>query len=303
MTVTSATIVDVTLRDGLQDEPVLVPTSAKLEIASRLARAGVQHMEVTSFVSPRRVPQMADAEKVVLGLPPGIRPAALIMNERGLQRAIAAFGEGGYRRDSYDLVYVISASERHSLANSGVDIETALSVFESVASDAASAGCHLRGSISCAFGSPWGEERIDAHAVLAIAERFLMHGCRSITLCDTVGCAQPAHVASLVREFMRHLGRVPALHLHDFAGRALENAQTALACGVTRFEGALCGLGGCPFAPKAPGNIDLAVLVGLLQGHGNAMHIDLDQISRAAQFVQQTLAAARGNQARTHRSR
>ncbi|MCW5774637.1 MAG: hydroxymethylglutaryl-CoA lyase, partial [Rhodospirillaceae bacterium] len=239
---TTATIVDVTLRDGLQDEAAIVPTAAKLAIAAALAEAGIAHIEAVSFVHPKRVPQMADAEAVAAGLPRSLRPAALVMNARGFDRAVAAFDAAGLARDGYDLVYVVSASPRHSVENSGQTIAAALAGFDAVAASAHAAGCAMTGSISCAFASPWPEEPIAEETVIGIAGRFIDGGCRAITLCDTVGRAAPDDVARKSRIVASLHGEAPGLHLHDLAGSAAANVRAGLGAGVRRFEATLGGL-------------------------------------------------------------
>lgn len=287
----TATIVDVTLRDGLQDEHAIVPTAAKLEIARALAQAGIVEVEAVSFVHPKRVPQMADAEAVIAGLPRALRPAGLVMNARGFERAIAAFDSAGYPRDGYDLVYVVSASPRHSIENSGQTIEAALAMFDAVAAAARTAGCAMTGSVSCAFASPWPEEPIAEETVIGIAGRFVAGGCRAITLCDTVGRAVPEDVARKSRIVASLLGDAPGLHLHDLAGCAVANVRAGLAAGVRRFEATLGGLGGCPFAPGAPGNLDLMTLHRVLAEAGRAPALDLAGIGRATAILARALFA------------
>jgi hydroxymethylglutaryl-CoA lyase len=288
----AAAIVDVTLRDGLQDEAAIVPTATKLEIAAALAASGLGAIEAASFVHPKRVPQMADAEAVVAGLPRRLRPAALVMNARGFERARAAFDAAGYARAAYDLVYVVSASPRHSVENSGQTIAAALDTFDGVAASARAAGCTMTGSISCAFASPWPDEPIADDAVIGIARRFAEGGCRAITLCDTVGRAAPDDVARKARMVAALLGAAPGLHLHDLGGSALANLRAGIAAGIRRFEATLGGLGGCPFAPGAPGNLDVKALYRVLAGQDLAPALDLAEIDRAAAILGRALMPA-----------
>lgn len=286
---TNATIVDVSLRDGLQDEAVIVPTSAKLEIAAALREAGLTELEVASFVNPKRVPQMADAESVIAGLPRDIRPSALVMNGRGLERALAAFDAAGYTRDAYNLVYVVSASSRHSVENSNQTIDVALATFNSVAMAARAAGCVIVGSISCASASPWPEEAISLDAVTDIAKRFRSGGCRSITLCDTVGCGTVDDIVSKTRAVTALLDTPPALHMHSLAGSAIASIRAGLTAGVRRFEGTLGGLGGCPFAPGAPGNADLRLLVATLGDAGITTNVHPNRLDQAEAALNRAL--------------
>ncbi|MGE0735023.1 MAG: hydroxymethylglutaryl-CoA lyase [Alphaproteobacteria bacterium] len=278
-------IVDVTLRDGLQDEPVFVPTDAKLSVLAALLDAGLKSVEVTSFVNPARVPQMADAETMIAGLPRGVDPVALILNGRGFERAVAAFDAAGRARGEYALAFVISASPRHHRSNSNRDIAETLAEFAPIAARAADMGVRLHAAVSCAFASPWDDETITDAEMLAIVDSFDKGRCALITLCDTVGKAQPDVVARRVAQVARRLGRLPAVHLHGSATAVADNVRAALRAGARRFEAALGGLGGCPFAPDAPGNIDIAVLNRILDAEGYPTGLDEIALDRAAALL------------------
>lgn len=286
-----ATIVDVSERDGFQDEPNFVATADKLAVARALAAAGIREIEITSFVHPRYVPQLADADALVPQLPKIARFSALVLNERGVARALAAFDAGGFPRGSYDLVSVISASPKHNAANNNRTIAESLAIFDAMAAQAKSAGATLRAAVACAFVSPWDDERIDPAGVVEIAARFAAGGCTVITLADTVGRADPRTVARRVGEIAGALDRPIALHLHDSAGFALANVYAGLERGVRRFESALAGLGGCPFAPGAPGNLDTEKLARFLEACGVATGIDFDALAHAKERIVEALAA------------
>jgi len=287
----TATIVDVSERDGFQDEPNFVATEDKLAVAGALAAAGIREIEVTSFVHPRYVPQLADADALVPRLPKVARYSALILNVRGLERALAAFDAGGFARGSYDLVAVISASPKHNAANNNRTIDESLAIFDEMAAGARAAGASIRAALSCAFVSPWDDERIDPARVVEIATRFARGGCAVVTLADTVGRADPRTVARRVAEVSAATDVRLALHLHDSFGFALANVYAGLERGVRRFESALAGLGGCPFAPGAPGNLDTEKLAHFLNACGFETGIDFDALARAKERIVRALAA------------
>lgn len=285
-------IADVTLRDGLQDEPVLVPTAAKLSLLDALLAAGIETAEVASFVNPARVPQMADAEQVIAGLPRGVDPVALILNGRGFERAVAAFDAAGRARGDYALAFVISASPRHHRSNSNRAIAETLAEFAPIAARAKAIGVRLHAAVSCAYASPWDDETIRDADVLAIVDAFDAGGCSVVTLCDTVGKATPETIERRTAQALQRLGRLPAVHLHGAAATVADNVRAALRAGARRFEAALGGLGGCPFAPDAPGNIDLAVLNGILAAEGYDAGLDAAALDRAGSMLFGALDAA-----------
>ena len=287
------TLVDVSIRDGLQDEAVFVATDAKAEVARALVEAGVSHVEATSFVHPRWVPQLADADALVPKLPRGPRYSALILNRRGFERAVDAFEGARWAPGSYDLAYVTSASPRHAAANNNRTIDETLAIFDEVASAARERDVAVRATIACAFVSPWHDETIDEDDVLRACEHFTRGGARLITLADTVGRADPRTVAKRTRAVRAVSRDVPlALHLHDSFGYALANIYAGLEAGVRVFEAALAGLGGCPFAPDAPGNLDLQKLAMFLEDCGFATGIDREKLERATARIRRAIAEA-----------
>lgn len=282
-------LVDVTARDGLQDEPRIVATARKAELIAAVAAAGIAEIEATSFVHPRWVPQLADAEALVPLLPQGVRYSALVMNERGFERGLAAFGAAGFAPGSYDLVFVASASPRHNGANNNRTIPETLSIFDGIAARARDAGVALRATISCSFTSPWADETIAPDAVRAMVARFAAGGCAAVGLADTIGTATPERVDATLAAVHDHGDVELSLHFHDLRGSALRNVEAGLQRGVRRFEGVLAGIGGCPFAPGAPGNLDLETLAGYVESRGFATGVDAARLGAARAVLQRAL--------------
>lgn len=286
------TLVDVSARDGFQDEPLFVATADKVEVARALKAAGVEKIEITSFVHPRWVPQLADADVLVPLLPRGPHYSVLTMNARGLERAVAAFASGDFAPGSWDATFVTSASPRHALANNNRTIDETLEKFYDVAALAKREHVSLRGALACAFISPWPEETIEGERVVEIVKRFADGGVDGATLADTVGRADPRTVAATVDAVSTATNLPLSLHLHDAHGYALANVYAGLEAGVRSFEGALAGLGGCPWAPGAPGNLDLEKLARFLQDCGYETGLDLDGLAAARERVHAALAVA-----------
>ncbi|TAM61905.1 hydroxymethylglutaryl-CoA lyase [bacterium] len=283
-------LLDVSARDGLQDEPCVVASGDKLEVAQALLAAGVAEIEITSFVHPRWVPQLADADVLVPQLPHGPHYSALVMNARGYERACAAFT--GHAPGTWTLVFVASASPRHNQSNNNRSIEQTLEIFDALAARARHDGVTLHGAIACSFVSPYAGEPIDPALVAQIARRYERGGCTLITLADTVGRADPYGVARRVDEIAA-VTRVPlSLHLHDSHGYALANVYAGLTGGVRRFEGALAGLGGCPFAPGSPGNLDLERLNRFIIDCGFETGIEPAALTCASERIRAALRTA-----------
>jgi hydroxymethylglutaryl-CoA lyase len=287
------TLVDVSARDGFQDEPSFVATADKAGVAAALHAAGVEHVEITSFVHPRWVPQLADADALIPILPRGPRYSVLTMNVRGVERAVAAFAAGGFKPGSWDAIFVTSASPRHALANNHRAIDETLENFDDVAALAKREKVALRGALACAFVSPWPQdERVDRDEVVRIVRRFAAGGVNGVTLADTVGFADPRTVAGTVAAVRAATGIPLSLHLHDAHGYALANVYAGLEAGVRSFEGALAGLGGCPWAPGAPGNLDLERLNRFLCDCGCETGVDPAKLTLARDRVRAALAVA-----------
>ena len=278
---------EVAMRDGLQSEVNFVPTEQKIELVNRLASCGLQKIEVSSFVSPRAIPQLADAEAVFQGIVrrSGVIYAALVPNVRGIERAIAA------RADEVNLV--MSASESHNRANLRMSAEASFAALKEAAALAAAAGLWVTASLSCSFGCPM-EGEIPAATVHAWCRRLSDEaGIRSITLCDTTGMAYPALVEELVGLVRQSSPAVEiALHFHNTRGLGLANVFAGLKAGVIHFDAALAGIGGCPFAPGATGNICTEDLIHALEVSGYQCGVDLNALIGTAKHLEQLLGHA-----------
>ena len=272
-------IVEVGPRDGLQNEPVPVPTAVKIAFVNALSAAGLSVVEASSFVSPKAVPQLADATEVMAGIErsPGVRYPVLVPNERGLDRALSVGVEA--------IALFTSATEEFAAANVGATIDGTFERFVPVAAVARERGLWLRGYVSVAFGCPYAGEVFPQQA-LAVAERLLALGCDEICLADTIGVASPATVRKtmLGAKLVLPIDRL-ALHFHDTSGLALANVDAGLDQGVRVFDAAAGGLGGCPFAPGAPGNLGTERLVTHLEGHGLGTGVDVQAIARGVALL------------------
>ncbi len=277
------TVVEVGPRDGLQNEAQPVPTELKVAFIERLADAGFPVIEVTSFVSPKAVPQLADAEEVMrrIARRPGTRYLALVPNERGLERALAAGCDA--------IALFTAASEAFSQANVRASIEETFERFRPVAEQAQAAGLWIRGYVSTAFHCPYSGP-VDPQQVLSVADRLFSLGCHEVALADTIGRATPRDVDRLLALATRAFdpGRL-ALHFHDTAGLALANVMVGLDYGITVFDAAAGGLGGCPFAPGAPGNLATERLLALLAGLGIETGVDREAVVAAVTELRQSV--------------
>jgi len=278
---TTVEVVDVTPRDGLQDAKGRLTTSEKITLVEELFGAGVARIEAVSFVSPKWVPTMADAEDVLRGVGTSGPVIGLVPNLKGFERA----AQSGIR----EITYVVSASPIHQDANLRMPLEQSLFQLESIMQQASTANIRVRGAISCAFGSPF-DEAILGREVAAIAGRLVDLGVVEIGLADTVGIGTPQVVADIVDCVQ---DRIPdtqlAIHLHDRYGLGQANVVTAMSRGIATFEAALGGLGGCPFAPNAPGNLDLESLVGWLEAMGIETGVNLEAVAKIRQRLLETL--------------
>jgi hydroxymethylglutaryl-CoA lyase len=267
---------DVTLRDGLQDERP-IPTADKVAVFEALVRTGVRDLELTSFVRPDRVPAMADAPELAAATAAaGVDRWALVLNQRGAQRAV----EAGMDR----LQFVVSVSASHSRQNAGRTPDAGLDEIDTIVPTLPD-GTLLEVTLATAFGCPY-EGPVAPSAVLAAAERALAAGAAGISLADTIGTAIPNEVTALVRAAVALAGGRPVgVHLHDTRGLGVANALAALDAGATRVDGTVGGLGGCPFAPGASGNLALEDLVHVLEESGIDTGIDLDALIEVAHLA------------------
>lgn len=283
---------DVTLRDGLQDEEP-VPTEAKLAVYEALVAAGVRELELTSFVRPDRVPAMADADEMVARTAPVSGSASpgpvrwgLVLNPRGVDRALAA-GLG-------HLQFVVSVSETHNQHNAGRSVDQSLDELAAIRERTAGLAV-LEVTLSTSFGCPY-EGPIAPSAVLAVVDRALDIGVDGMSLADTIGTGIPREVSGLVAAAVGLAGDVPVgAHLHDTRGLAIANGLAALDAGAVRLDGSVGGLGGCPFAPGASGNVPLEDLAHALGASGVRTGIDLDGLIEASRLACDVVGRAVGS--------
>ena len=272
----SVQIVEVSPRDGLQNEKGFVETADKLALIDRLIAMGAKRIEVASFVNPRRVPQMADAEAIVAGLPdaPGVRFIGLCLNERGVDRAIASRQTGGRGLDEAGCVLV--ATDGFGIVNQGQSVADGIIANTAMLNKAKAAGLFAQVTISAAFGCPY-DGPVAPQRVIDLAARMADAGAQEIAIADTIGVAVPSQVSDLVGAVMAKIGEIPLrLHLHDTRGLAPANAWAAYQAGCRVFDSALGGLGGCPFAPGAAGNVGTEELLYLFNHSAIATGIDLE---------------------------
>ena len=276
-------IVEVGPRDGLQNETPLITTADKIAFVDQLTAAGHRVIEVSAFVSPKWVPQMADASEVFAGITrrEGVRYTALVPNRAGLTRAIAA--------GVTEVAIFAAASETFSQRNINQSIDASLDTYAEVCREALAAGLLVRGYLSTCFGCPY-EGAVAPAQVAAIARRLLDLGVFEVAISDTIGVAHPGQVAQVLDAVT---GGVPlnqvALHFHDTRGTALANVLAGLDYGVTTFDSSAGGLGGCPFAPGAAGNLATEDLLYMLDGLGVETGVDLSKAATASRFIQSHL--------------
>jgi hydroxymethylglutaryl-CoA lyase len=278
------TVVEVGPRDGLQNEAAVVPSDAKVAFVDALSASGLGVIEATAFVSPKAIPQLADGEEVFrrIGKAPGVRYPVLVPNERGLDRAEAA----GAR----EIAVFTAASETFNLRNINASIEESFARFGPVLARAKAAAMRVRGYVSCAFGCPY-EGRVAPADVARVAARLVSMGCDEVSVGDTIGVGVPTQVPEVVGRTVDAgvpLARL-ALHFHDTRGTALANVAEGLREGVRIFDSSAGGLGGCPYAPGAAGNVATEDLVYLLHGMGYETGVDLALVAAASRALAGTI--------------
>src|SRR5688572_5517242 len=275
----AVTIVEVGPRDGLQNEQAAVSTEDKIAFVDRLSAAGLPVIEVTAVVSPQGVPQLADAAAVFAGIvkQPGARYSALVPNVAGLERAMQA--------GVTDIAVFAAATETFSRRNINQGIDESLAGYKAVCDRALAAGLRARGYLSTAFGCPY-EGAVAPEKVIEVTERLLSLGVFEVSVSDTIGIAHPGQVRTLLG---RLIAKVPAdrlaLHFHDTRGTALANVLAALPYGITTFDASAGGLGGCPYAPGAAGNLATEDLVYMLEGLAIETGVSLTALSEASAFI------------------
>jgi len=278
------TLVEVGPRDGLQNEPDPVPTKVKIMLIDRLADCGLPVIEAASFVSPKRVPQMADAARVMAGIArrPGVRYPVLTPNMKGFEAALAAGAE--------EIAVFGAASETFSRRNINCGIDESLARFAPVCEAARARGLRIRGYVSCVLGCPY-EGAVAPGAVARVARALLDLGCDEISLGDTIGVGTPGCARAMVEAVAAEvpIARLAA-HFHDTYGQALANILAVLEVGVAVIDSAVAGLGGCPYAPGATGNVASEDVLYMLDGLGIETGVDLDALARAGWFICDALA-------------
>ncbi len=276
-------VVEVSPRDGLQNEATPIDIEGKLALVEALLQSGLQRIELTSFVSPRWVPQLADAEELARRVrrPEGVTFSALCPNSKGLERAIAA--------GLSEVAVFLSSSETHNRRNTNKSIATSLETFEEVIEVALREKMRVRAYISTVWGCPY-EGETDPKRALEIAKRLLGLGCYQISLGDTIGVGTPVQTRRICELFLAELEpHELALHLHDTRGTALANALIGLELGIETFDASVAGLGGCPYAPGAAGNLATEDLVYMLHGMGIDTGIDLDKLIEAGRVAERVV--------------
>jgi len=275
---------DVAVRDGFQIEKQFVPTATKVELVNQLARTGLHKIEVTSFVSPKAVPALADANDVLAGIDrvPGVVYVALVPNVRGVRNAADA------PKKADELNAVVSASETHNRANINRTHEQSLAELPEMVKGAHAAGMKITMSLSTTFGCPF-EGHVHEDVVMDFVERFVALGFDGISLADTTGMANPKQVRDLARKVLQAFP--PAnetfytLHFHNTRGMGLANVVAGIEAGVRSFDGSVSGLGGCPFAPGATGNICTEDMVNMLEDMGYDTRVDLAKLLAVARRI------------------
>lgn len=277
-------ICEVGPRDGLQNESRIISTKTKVELITRLIDAGIRHIEAVSFVNPKVVPQMADAEEVLKLLPKrgDVTYAGLVLSRSGLERAM---------NTEVDFLHVVTAtSDQFNLKNAKRTVEQSVEELSGVIYEGAEAGKGVAGVLGTAFGCPF-EGEVPIIRVLQVAEKFLDAGCSKITLADTTGMANPTQVQSLVKACKDAFGEnlILGLHFHNTRGLGLANTLAGYQAGINRFDSSIAGLGGCPFAPKAVGNVCTEDMVYMFQEMGIETGKDLTQLLEIAKWMEKNM--------------
>jgi hydroxymethylglutaryl-CoA lyase len=272
-------LVEVGPRDGLQNEPTSVTTAVKVELIHRLQDAGLPVIEATAFVSPKWVPQMADNAQVMAAIrrKPGVSYPVLVPNRKGLDAALAAGAQ--------EVVVFGAATETFSRKNTNCSIAEGLARFSEVCREALAQGVKVRGDISVCLGCPY-EGEVKPEAVVRVARELDAMGCYEITVADTIGTGTPGRTRAALEAVMKHIpaSRI-AGHFHDTYGQAVANVYAALECGVATFDSSVAGLGGCPYARGATGNVATEDVLYLLDGLGIETGVDIGKLIAAGEYI------------------
>ena len=277
------TIVEVGPRDGLQSEPEVLPTASKVMFIKKAIDAGIRRLEVASFVHPKRVPQMADAEALIEKLPrrDDVSYIGLIMNERGLDRALAT--------KIHEIGMVVVASDTYNRKNQGVGTDESVSAWHSISARAKDHGLKANIMISSAFGCPY-EGEVKVERVVELAKHVVEAGPAELGIADSIGVAVPDQVADLLGRVREVVGDIPLrCHFHNTRNTGLANAQSAVAAGVAYLDASIGGIGGCPFAPAATGNIPTDDLLYMLDRSGVQTGVSLQKIIEISQWLEREL--------------
>jgi len=280
---TQVTVVEVGPRDGFQNEKRFIPTAKKVEIIDALARSGIKHIQVSSVVHPKAVPQLADADRVMAQIErlPGVTYRLLAPNLKGVQRALPL--------KPHKINLMMSVSESHNRSNANRSVEESLKEFETLVPMIVEQGIEVSGGMACTFGCPF-EGKIPHRQIERVVDRYVSMGIQAIGIADTVGFAGPKQVYETV---VRLLDRYPDVHwlahFHNHRDLALANILAAMQAGLTEFDSAVGGLGGCPYAPNAAGNIATEDLVNMLTEMGIETGVDLDALLAVVDIVRQTI--------------
>jgi hydroxymethylglutaryl-CoA lyase len=279
-------VYEVSPRDGLQNERATVPLRGKLRLIDALAGAGLKRIEITSFVSPKWIPQLADADEVAAHVHPheGVTFSALCPNAKGLERAKAA--------RMREIAVFLSASETHNKKNINKTVDETLATFADTIGPACEAGMRVRGYLSTVWGCPY-EGAVDAKRAIRIATKLLAMGCYQVSLSDTIGAGTPKQTRTILEMALAEIepARI-AMHMHDTRGTALANVLVGLEMGIRDFDASVAGMGGCPYAPGAAGNLATEDLVFMLHGMGIATGVDIEKLWEAGKVAESVVGRA-----------
>ena len=272
-------LVEVGPRDGLQNEPLYLPAAVKIELIHQLQDAGLKVIQATAFVSPKWIPQMADAAEVMAGLhrKPGVSYPVLVPNKKGLDAALAAGAQ--------EVVVFSAATEVFSRKNTNCSIAEGLERFRAVCKEALDHGLKVRGDISVCLGCPY-EGNVKPEAVSSVARALEQMGCYEITIADTIGVGTPGRTRAVFEAVAKHIPvKRLAGHFHDTYGQALANIYAALECGITTFDSSVAGLGGCPYAKGATGNVATEDVLYMLSGLRIETGVDMTRLIAAGDYI------------------
>ena len=277
------TIVEVGPRDGLQSEPEILPTASKVEFIEKAVAAGIRRLEVASFVHPKLVPQMADAEALLEALPQydGVSYIGLIMNQRGLDRALTT--------KVHEIGMVVVASDTYNRKNQGVSSDESVAAWHAISAQAKDAGLRANVMISSAFGCPY-EGVVEVERVVELAKQVIESEPAELGIADSIGVAVPNQVADVLGRVKEVIGDIPLrCHFHNTRNTGLANAQAAVEAGVTYLDASIGGIGGCPFAPAATGNIPTDDLLYMLDRSGVTTGVSLEKIIEVSHWLEKEL--------------